>query len=62
MVTELDLSHNNFCESGGEHLGDMLGTDVLLRQYSLWVKVSNTLQTFKSVSSFSKPKIWELRS
>ena len=30
MVTELDLSHNNFCESGGELLGDMLGTDVLL--------------------------------
>lgn len=26
VVKELDLSHNSFCEAGGTHLGEMLGT------------------------------------
>ncbi|XP_064411203.1 leucine-rich repeat-containing protein 74A-like [Latimeria chalumnae] len=29
-VKELDLSHNEFCGQGGEHLGHLLGTPALL--------------------------------
>uniref|UniRef100_A0AAZ3SXL1 EF-hand domain-containing protein n=1 Tax=Oncorhynchus tshawytscha TaxID=74940 RepID=A0AAZ3SXL1_ONCTS len=37
-VKELDLSHNQFCGSGGEHLGQMLGRDLFtLYLTSLWL-------------------------
>uniref|UniRef100_A0A8C8VDT6 Leucine rich repeat containing 74A n=1 Tax=Pelusios castaneus TaxID=367368 RepID=A0A8C8VDT6_9SAUR len=41
---ELDLSHNEFSEKGGEHLGQMLGNVLIISTEYLWGPVNGTLK------------------
>lgn len=45
VIKAVDLSHNNFCNTGGEHLGQMLGNADHLIVFSLQILIYNNEYT-----------------